>query len=686
MSDIALQLERLTAGSFNIGNNVIFNSIVYSSGNISYNIITGVITFNEAGRYILDWSVATQSSASINGAVFALSSSQGDFLEGNSPIKTGVVTGIGIIDVFAAPVTLSLINASTAEVFLSTIVPVKATLVIVQDDISSTGPTGATGPTGDSGAVGPTGATGEPGPIGATGATGPTGDSGATGPTGDSGATGSTGATGEPGPIGSTGATGPTGDSGATGSTGATGEPGPIGSTGATGPTGDSGATGSTGATGEPGPIGSTGATGPIGDSGATGSTGATGEPGPIGVTGATGPTGDSGATGSTGATGEPGPIGATGAIGPTGPEGGPPGPTGATGPTGDSGTIGPTGATGEPGPTGATGAIGPTGPEGGPPGPTGATGPTGAEGTTGPTGPTGAIGATGSTGPTGAIGATGSTGPTGATGATGSTGPTGATGATGSTGPTGPTGATGPIGPTGTFEPNPFEVYVLAGSVGGNGTQANPFGTIQAGVTAVSPTGTIHVLGGTYPITSQITINKAGVTLRGYPNTLISLQAAIIPFLVTGNGVTIDGLTITSNNAYAIEFIQLAGTNHKLVNNVIYGPPQAGPSTDWVVNRGFLTQSNVINLIVQDNVFYSLRQPAYLNPNSTGHIINNVVYNSRGFVVDRAIFVFSGNSWGIPVNAVDIALLVGTTTGSPYDPLTALSASNSNASISDQR
>ena len=63
-----------------------------------------------------------------------------------------------------------------------------------------------------------------------------------------------------------------------------------------------------------------------------------------------------------------------------------------------------------------------------------------------------------------------------------------------------------------------------------------------------------------------------------------------------------------------------------------------------------------------------------------------NVVYNTRGYVVDQAVFVFSGNSWGLPANAVDIALLAGTVQGAPYDPLTALEASNSSATVSDQR
>ena len=53
--------------------------------------------------------------------------------------------------------------------------------------------------------------------------------------------------------------------------------------------------------------------------------------------------------------------------------------------------------------------------------------------------------------------------------------------------------------------------------------------------------------------------------------------------------------------------------------------------------------------------MFHTLRQPAYLNPGSTGTIMDNVAYNTRGYVVDQATFLFSGNSWGLPANAVDI-------------------------------
>lgn len=356
---------------------------------------------------------------------------------------------------------------------------------------------------------------------------------------------------------------------------------------------------------------------------------------------------------------------------GPTGPSGeaGPPGLTGPAGPTGPTGPTGPSGADGATGPTGAAGIPGPTGPTGA----TGATGPAGdiTSGPTGPTGPTGPAGAVGPTGPTGA----------GAPGAAGPTGPAGAAGATGPTGPTGPTGATGSV------QPNPYDLYVQSdAAAGGDGSQAAPFQTIDEALAAVEPDGTIHVLRGTYPITQQLVVNKPGVTIRGTAGAEVLLKAPIVPFLLTGGDDTLDGLTITSDQPYPVEFIQVAGDGNQVLNCQIYGPDQAGDSSTWVVNRGLVTQVGSTNLLVRSNIFHTLRQPAYLNPSSTGTFMDNVCYNTRGYVVDRARFLFSGNSWGLPANAVDIALLSGTLTGAPYDPLSALEASNSSATVSDQR
>lgn len=274
--------------------------------------------------------------------------------------------------------------------------------------------------------------------------------------------------------------------------------------------------------------------------------------------------------------------------------------------------------------------------------------------------------------------------------GPTGPTGPTGTAGIAGTIGPTGATGATGPIGPTGptgSVESNPYNLYVQSTAApNGDGSQARPFQTIDEALAVAEPNGIINILQGMYSITQQISLNIPGLTIKGRAGSLILLQAPIVPFLCNNNNITIDGLTMTSDQPYPVEFIQIGGNDNQILNCHIYGPNQAGDSSTWVVNRGFVTQSNVTNLLVRNNIFHTLRQSAYLNPNSTGTIMDNVVYNTRGYVVDRAVFLFSGNSWGIPENAVDIALLAGTTTGAPYDPLSALEASNSSATISDQR
>lgn len=288
-----------------------------------------------------------------------------------------------------------------------------------------------------------------------------------------------------------------------------------------------------------------------------------------------------------------------------------------------------------------------------------------------------------GSTGPTGP---TGSVGPTGPTGLIGPTGPTGEQGPTGLIGPTGPTGEQGPTGPTGTLGLNLSQLYVRSGTIGGIGTQENPLPSIEDALAIVKNNGFIIVEAGTYPVSETININKNGITISGKPNAVVLLTDTVIPFLVSGFGNVVEGLTFTSDNPYPVEFIQVGGNYNKIANNIIYGPTQMGSSDTWITNRGIVTQGNTTNTLIDNNIIYSLRQAGYLNPNSSGYITHNVVYNTRGWVVDQALFEFSGNSWGSPANAVDIALLSGTTSGVPYDNLTNLQENNSKANISDQR
>lgn len=236
----------------------------------------------------------------------------------------------------------------------------------------------------------------------------------------------------------------------------------------------------------------------------------------------------------------------------------------------------------------------------------------------------------------------------------------------------------------------NPDNIFVQAGAVGGDGSKANPFGTITQGINAVNPGGTVNILSGTYSITSQITVNKQGVTLLGEPGTelVVSVPGPVfLPMLISAPNVTINGLTITSDEPYQTEFIQIGANNVTITNNTIYGPPQPLPMSNWIVNRALISQGGLSGMLITNNTFYSLRTGMYINPNGTGAINNNIVYNTKGgFIVDQAFTTFLGNSWGIPPNEFDIVLLAGTTAGPPYDDLSELSAENNNATISDQR
>ena len=190
---IQLQIERTAAQTVAVGSNVLFNNVPVLSGAISYNPATGVITMNQVGTFIINWFVAVEATLSETGTVFALISSGGQDIVGNSCRKTGEASGFGIVNVEAVGETVSLVNTSTDPIALQPIVPIKASLIVFEEVQSETGPTGPTGATGATGDTGPTGPTGPAGTDGVAGLVGAIGDIGPTGDTGDTGDTGPTG-------------------------------------------------------------------------------------------------------------------------------------------------------------------------------------------------------------------------------------------------------------------------------------------------------------------------------------------------------------------------------------------------------------------------------------------------------------------------------------------------------------
>lgn len=325
---------------------IIFDTVIYSNGTISYNSGTGEITINDIGVYYIDWWVGTASALTSQGVTFAVLINNTSTISASSPNRLGEVVGNAIVDVITTPTKIKLVNLTPASVQIATNVGHKADLAVF--NLTQTG--GATGPTGPQGIQGATGYTGPTGlsgrgatwtdgvgaPIGLpgyngdqyldvvtgnvyqlqygiwvqtgnikgpTGATGQQGPAGLPGVTGYTGYTGYTGLQGMPGNTGHTGYTGYTGIQGLTGYTGYTGFTGPAGSASSTGATGATGYTGYTGYTGAAGSASSTGATG------YTGYTGFTGYTGPQGIQGQTGYTGYTGLKGPTGATGPEGTI-----------------------------------------------------------------------------------------------------------------------------------------------------------------------------------------------------------------------------------------------------------------------------------------------------------------------------------------------------------------------------------------
>ena len=150
-----LQLELIEASSVSADGTIVFDTVLTSSGAVSYDNDTGTINLSEAGYYKFDWWVVTQSSNSTNGAVFAVVSSQGDSIVGASTIKTGEVVGNCIIEVISPPVTVELKNASDTTFYFLPATPVKAGLTVIGE--AETGPTGPTGPQGEIGPTGPQG-------------------------------------------------------------------------------------------------------------------------------------------------------------------------------------------------------------------------------------------------------------------------------------------------------------------------------------------------------------------------------------------------------------------------------------------------------------------------------------------------------------------------------------------------
>lgn len=142
----------------------------------------------------------------------------------------------------------------------------------------------------------------------------------------------------------------------------------------------------------------------------------------------------------------------------------------------------------------------------------------------------------------------------------------------------------------------DPDNIYVKAGALGGDGSMANPFGTIEEGITAVNPGGTVHILSGMYAIAAQIVVDKS-LTLQGEGDTqpqVIFNPASIV------DGLVIEADDVTVDNLYLISNRTLTGSNAvvsvplRALDNLYRNITISNSTIEGTVRSGYIFAENI--------------------------------------------------------------------------------------------
>jgi hypothetical protein len=211
-------------------------------------------------------------------------------------------------------------------------------------------------------------------------------------------------------------------------------------------------------------------------------------------------------------------------------------------------------------------------------------------------------------------------------------------------------------------------------------------YSTLQSAIDASATGDTIEVQGD-LTVAGTTTVNK-DVTITGAPGATLTQTVRAVTVQMSAAGSTLTDLTITSDQPYAAEFVQVGANDVTVSDNTIHGPAQALPMSSWVGNRAVVTQGGINGLTLTDNTIHSLRSGAYLNPNGSGTIEGNTLYNTKGdFLIDNANFTFQDNQSGNTGQRSEWGFVIfANTSPDRYPSLAALSAANNYMTAWDQR
>ena len=224
----------------------------------------------------------------------------------------------------------------------------------------------------------------------------------------------------------------------------------------------------------------------------------------------------------------------------------------------------------------------------------------------------------------------------------------------------------------------DPYNIYVKAGAVDGNGSIGMPFGDIQAGIDVAEAYGTVHIREGIYVVSSIIQCNKQGVELSGVPGaSILDLDGVKEKGMqIASSSVSVTGLTFSYLKFVPIEVMAVEANYCSIVNNAFFvedflvGPRSVIVDVYENLKSVFIEQNKIENglfgIIIQKNAECLVRN-------------NNISGTRAGIVVNTDLAQMTENSWVGVANRVDID--IDPSIAGHYD-LKELSAQNNNARV----
>jgi len=257
--------------------------------------------------------------------------------------------------------------------------------------------------------------------------------------------------------------------------------------------------------------------------------------------------------------------------------------------------------------------------------------------------------------------------------------------------------------------EVGPAVVWVDgSGTCTGHALGVDCFATIQRGIDAVAPSGTVNVLAGTLDVTTTILVNKS-VTISGEAGAIVqgTDPSVVSIFEISASDVTLQNLEITHSalpafvaagwvelpNSLIRVPVSLGLTGLSIQDNKIYVPAQAGEMKTWN-GVGITVGSNTTTGVsITGNTIYNVRDGAVVQYGNTATFNANDIYDTKGGIMnytntqaDADNRTVSNNTWGTTHNEWDIVWNTAYYVPDYNASVLVLSGANNDAYVLDRR